>query len=49
MNNPNFILIDGSYFIFFRYYAILNWSKLANKDNILNPIENEYFVNKSTF
>ena len=45
MSNPNFILIDGSYFIFFRYYAILNWCKMAKKD--INPsIENKDFVDK---
>ena len=38
MNNPNFIIIDGSYFIFFRYYALLNWYKMAKKDKLQNPI-----------
>jgi len=42
----NFILIDGSYFIFFRYYALLNWYKLAKKDTIETPIENKEFVKK---
>ena len=35
-NQPNFILIDGSYFIFYRYFAILNWFKLAKKDQIID-------------
>jgi 5'-3' exonuclease len=47
---PNFILIDGSYFIFFRFYAILNWFKLAKKDQILDkehpPCNNEEFMSK---
>jgi 5'-3' exonuclease len=49
---PNFILIDGSYYVFFRYYAILSWFKLAKKDEVLeDPIENETFREKfkSTF
>lgn len=49
---PNFILVDGSYYVFFRYYAILNWFKLAKKDETLeDPIENEIFREKfkSTF
>ena len=32
MENPNFIIIDGSYFVFFRSYALLSWFKLAKKD-----------------
>jgi len=47
---PNFILIDGSYFIFFRFYALINWFKLAKKEQTLNkenpPIKNIEFVNK---
>ena len=42
----NFILIDGSYFVFFRYYALLNWYKLAKKDTVETPIENKEFVEK---
>ena len=42
----NFILIDGSYFVFFRYYALLNWYKLAKKDTVEIPIENKEFVEK---
>lgn len=48
----NFILIDGSYFCFFRYYAMLNWWGLAKQDEPLGvPIENKEFVDKfvSTF
>ena len=46
----NFLLIDGSYFVFFRYYALLNWFKLAKKDQIIDkdnpPWENKEFVEK---
>ena len=48
----NYIIIDASYFCFYRYYAILNWFKHAKKDvELTNPIENEDFVNtfKKTF
>lgn len=45
--NPNFIFIDGSYYCFYRYFAIENWFKLAKPDEeISNPIENETFVAK---
>ena len=44
----NFILIDTSYLIFYRYFAILQWWKHAKPDIILpnNPIECEEFVEK---
>ena len=43
-NNANFVLIDGSYYIFYRFFALLNWWKLARKDEpIDNPGENEEF------
>ena len=49
-NQPNFILIDGSYFVFYRYFAILNWFKLAKKDQIIDkdnpPEENKEFIDK---
>ena len=45
--NPNFIFIDGSYYCFYRYFAIENWFKLAKpEEKISNPIENETFVAK---
>ncbi len=28
----NFVLIDGSYFIFFRYYALVKWWKISKKE-----------------
>ena len=43
-----FLLIDGSYMVFYRYYAILRWWKNAHPDEDIGiPIENEIFV--STF
>ena len=43
----NYILIDGSYFIFYRYYALLAWWKLAKQDETIEiPIDNEEFVEK---
>lgn len=50
---PNdFILIDGSYFIFYRYYALIQWWSISKQEPSLeNPCENERFVDlfKSTF
>lgn len=42
----NIILIDGSYFIFYRYYAVMAWWKIAKKETPLceKPIENPEFV-----
>lgn len=43
----NFILIDGSYFCFYRYYAIHNWFKLARKEVELDdPFKNDEFREK---
>jgi len=40
-----YIIVDISYFIFYRYYAIFNWWKKARADIPLgNPIDNEEFV-----
>jgi 5'-3' exonuclease len=44
---PNFLLIDASYFCFYRLYAIYQWFKLAKPEEILNnPIENNTFIEK---
>jgi len=44
---PNFILIDGSYFIFYRYFAIQNWFAFSHKNEVLDiPAENADFVEK---
>ncbi len=48
----NFILIDGSYFIFYRVHALLLWWKHAKSGEILSkPEETEEFMQKykSTF
>lgn len=45
--NPTFIFVDGSYYCFYRYYALQQWWKNAYPDNpILNPYENDIFVEK---
>lgn len=48
--SKNFLLIDGSYFIFYRYYALISWFKLAKKEQTIDkenpPIENIEFVEK---
>jgi len=43
-----FILVDTSYWIFYRYYAIIQWWNHAKQDNPLgaNPYENEEFLEK---
>ena len=43
-----FILVDTSYWIFYRYFAILQWWKHAKPEDHLfeNPYENEEFVEK---
>jgi 5'-3' exonuclease len=47
MNNPIFIFVDGSYYCFYRYYALLNWWKNAHPEEKLeNPFLNELFVEK---
>ena len=45
--DKTYILIDMSYFIFYRYYALMGWWKLAKPEDPLgNPIENTEFVEK---
>lgn len=44
-----YILIDMSYFIFYRYYALINWWKHAKPDNpldITKAFENKEFMDK---
>jgi 5'-3' exonuclease len=46
---PTFILIDGSYFCFYRYYSVMNWWRNAfpeQLDVIQNPYQNEVFLEK---
>lgn len=42
----NFIIIDGSYFIFYRYYALVQWWSFYKKEKIENAFNNEEFINK---
>ena len=49
LSNPTFILIDGSYFCFYRYHSLLTWWKNAypeEGDVLQNPFKNEKFVEK---
>lgn len=47
METPQFILIDASYFIFYRYYAISRWYQKSNLGESAGiPIENPTFVEK---
>tara|TARA_Y100001958_G_C21232939_1_gene558903 strand:- start:284 stop:1081 length:798 start_codon:yes stop_codon:yes gene_type:complete len=42
-----FILIDGSYFIYHRYYSLKNWWKNAHRETeTTTPFENERFIEK---
>lgn len=44
---PTFIFVDGSYYNFYRYYALLNWWKNANPEEPMDdPYQNENFVEK---
>ena len=48
----NYILIDGSYFIFYRVFALHVWWRNAKPEiKLENPFQNEEFVEKykSTF
>lgn len=47
-SNQVFILIDTSYWIFYRYFALLQWWKHAKPDDPLgeDPYKNEEFVEK---
>ena len=46
--NKTFILVDTSYWIFYRYFALLQWWNHAKPDNPLeeDPYKNEEFVEK---
>ena len=39
----NFIIIDGSYYCFYRYFALLNWWKMAHSEETFF-IESMLFV-----
>ena len=48
----NYIFIDGSYFIFYRFHSLLNWYKLSHQDtedisiSLKEPFNNEEFREK---
>ena len=43
----NFVLIDGSYYCFYRYYATTQWFRLAKSEEVLGePLQNTMFVEK---
>lgn len=45
--NRSFILVDASYFCFYRYYSLVSWWKRAHPDEPLeDPYENAIFVEK---
>ena len=45
--NPTFIFVDGSYYNFYRYFALIQWWKNAYPDEPLDdPYQNEKFVEK---
>jgi 5'-3' exonuclease len=45
--NPTFIFVDGSYYCFYRYFALLQWWKNAYPDEQLDdPYQNNKFVEK---
>lgn len=45
--NPTFIFVDGSYYCFYRYFALQQWWKNAYPEEVLdNPYDNEKFVEK---
>ena len=46
--NQVFILVDTSYWIFYRYFAIMQWWKHVNPDEDLfeNPYDNKDFLEK---
>ena len=35
----NYILIDGSYFVFFRYHSIHNWFRLSHPDDDISKAD----------
>jgi len=44
----HFILIDGSYFIFYRFHALIAWWKHANKIDLENASQCQEFIDKFT-
>jgi len=47
MTTPTFIFVDGSYFCFYRYFALQRWWKSAYpNEELCDPSQNEKFVEK---
>jgi len=45
--NPTFMFVDGSYYCFYRYFALMNWWRNAYPEEPLeDPYQNEKFVEK---
>ena len=42
----NFILIDGSYYIYYRYYSLIKWWGFAKKETLIDIHNNQEFINK---
>ena len=48
--DPTFIFVDGSYYNFYRYFALQQWWKNAYPDEPLDdPYQNEIFVEKFNY
>ena len=46
-NGESILFIDMSYYIFYRFYALRNWYKRSQEDELDDTImENELFINK---
>jgi 5'-3' exonuclease len=44
---PTFVFVDGSYYNFYRYYALMQWWKISNPETPLeDPYQNAEFVDK---
>ena len=47
MSDTQFLLIDGSYYMFYRYFALLQWWKHSHPDESLDePVENLDFMER---
>jgi len=44
-STPTFIFVDGSYYLFHRYYSMIRWYKY-NDETVEDPIQNPSFVDK---
>jgi 5'-3' exonuclease len=45
--NPTFVFVDGSYYCFYRYFALMNWWRNAYPEEPLeDPYQNKKFVGK---